>query len=371
MRLTDLLEHLERLAPLSLAESWDRVGLLVGDPDQPVRRVMTCLDVTDDTAAEAVDDQADLVVCHHPVFFEPAQRLVVTQSEGRRILQLVRAGVAIYSAHTAYDSAPGGINDQLASMLGLVASRPLVPASAGAQSKLVVFVPEPDLERVQRALFDSGAGAIGAYRECSYRVSGTGTFFGTDSAQPSIGRKGRRERVSEYRLEVMCPDSALRQAIDAMCQAHSYEEPAYDVYPLRVHNLDVGTGRVGDLAEPCTTVDLAARLKRGLSAPMVQWVAAGQQRVRRVGIGCGAGGSLMTQASAAGCDLFVTGEARHHDLLSARSCTMAVLLVGHYHSERFAMEALARRLADLTGLTVWASRREAPPAAAVDDAAVD
>ena len=365
MELANVLNHLAQLAPLHLAASWDRVGLLVGDPDRVAHRVMTCLDVTDDTAAEAVDRQADLVVTHHPVLFEPARTLVASDPGSRRLLALIRADVAVYSAHTAYDSAQGGINDQLAGLLELHQVRPLEAAPGPTQYKLVVFVPEPDLPRVQQALFDAGAGVIGQYRECSYRVEGTGTFFGTDSTHPAVGVRGRREQVSELRLEVVCSSDALRAAVDAMRRAHSYEEPAYEVYPLEPVSTDVGTGRVGDLAEPRPLADVANRLQHELSAPTVRLADAGRKHVQRVGVGCGAGGSLIASAVDAGCELFVTGEARHHDLLAARSQGVAVVLVGHYHSERFAMVTLAERLADLTGLEVWASRRESPPDGAI------
>src|SRR5262249_47917895 len=153
------------------------------------------------------------------------KRLTTTTSDGRLLWQLARAGVAVYSPHTAFDNCAGGINDILARRLGLAEVRPLRPFPR-RQFKIVVFVPDADLAKVSDALFQAGAGVIGQYSQCSYRLAGTGTFFGSDSTNPTVGQKGRREEVSEWRLEVVCPEGRLDAALSAMRQVHSYEEPA-------------------------------------------------------------------------------------------------------------------------------------------------
>src|SRR5262245_30146406 len=195
MKLHDLLAHLRRLAPLELAADWDNVGLLLGDADAEVARVLTCLTVTPDVAAEAVDAKADLIVTHHPVLFRAAKRLTTATTEGRMLLALAHANVAVYSAHTAFDNAPGGINDMIAARLQLTDVKPL-RRREWQQYKIVVFTPDKDLARVSDALFAAGAGTIGQYDECSFRLAGTGTFFGTEGTNPTVGQKGRREDVS-------------------------------------------------------------------------------------------------------------------------------------------------------------------------------
>lgn len=240
--------HLERMLPLRLAAEWDNVGLLLGERDGAVDRVMTCLTVTPTTAAEAVERRASMIVSHHPVLFRAVKRLTGDTTEGRMLLALARAGVAVYSPHTAFDNARGGINEQIATRLGLTALAPLRPGRGGArQVKLVVFVPDSDLARVSDALFAAGAGRIGEYRECSFRLAGTGTFHGSEAANPTVGQKGRREEISEWRLEVVCPESRLSAVVTALRQAHSYEEPAFDLYPLQAAPDSLGDGRVGEL----------------------------------------------------------------------------------------------------------------------------
>lgn len=357
-----VLDYLERLAPLRLAASWDNVGLLLGERTAPVRRVMTCLTVTPESAAEAIAAKADLIVTHHPVLFRPVQRLTDANAEGRMLLSLLQAHVAIYSPHTAFDNAAGGINDSLADLLQLQQRRPLRTSSGGQQFKIVVFVPEAAWQQVADALFAAGAGRIGQYRECSFRSPGTGTFFGSEATNPAIGQKGRREEVAEFRLEALCPKSALGATVAALRQAHPYEEPAFDIYPLHVPASGEGEGRVGVLAEPRPLREVAHRLQTALSVPHVQVIGELSRPVARVAIVCGAGGEFLSDAVRAGADMFMTGEMRFHDYLAAQAQRIALVLPGHYATERFALERLALRLqSDWPDLEVWASRHERDP----------
>jgi dinuclear metal center YbgI/SA1388 family protein len=358
-----LVEYLEQLAPLELAAEWDNVGLLLGDRAAIVQRVMTCLTITPEVAQEAVESKAQLIVTHHPILFKPVQRMIADAPEGRTVLSLVRAGVAVCSPHTAFDNAPGGINDLLARKLNLTDVVPLRQHHGPQQYKVVVFVPDKDLPRVSDALFNAGAGQIGQYGQCSFRLSGTGTFFGSESSRPTIGQKGRREEVSEWRLEVICPESCLGQAVAAMKAAHSYEEPAFDIYPLQPAASAAGEGRLGRLPQPTTLAALASKAKSALHAALVQTVGDPNRAVARVAIACGAGGEFLHDAVHAKVDVFLTGELRFHDYLAAQAQGMALLLPGHYATERLGAEDLAVRIqARWPELNVWASNRETDPA---------
>ncbi len=365
--LSEIVACLQQLAPLHLAAEWDNVGLLLGDPAASAARVMTCLTLTPESAAEAVAQQAGLVVTHHPILFRPTQRLAATNPEGRMLWALARAGVAVYSAHTAWDNAPGGINDYLAERLGLTQCSPLAPGvddapAAQRKCKIAVFVPDSDLGRVMDAMFSAGAGVIGQYSECSYRLSGTGTFFGSDAANPTIGRKGLREEVSEWRLEVLCPEARLAAVVGAMRKAHSYEEPAFDIYPLRCEPGKNGVGRIGTLPQATPLAEFAQMVKRQLSASCVQTVGDPKRAVQRVAIVCGSGGEFVQDAVVQKADVLLTGEARFHDCLAAQANGLALILPGHYASERGGVEELARRLQErFPKLEVWPSKSENDP----------
>jgi dinuclear metal center YbgI/SA1388 family protein len=353
---------LDRFAPPALAADWDNVGLLFGDGTAGVHRILTCLTVTPAVVAEAVAEQADLIVTHHPILFRGAKRLSTNTADGRLLWPLARAGVAVYSPHTAFDNTTGGINDALARRLGLTDVAPLRRRDVERKCKVVVFVPDADLQKVSDAMFAAGAGVIGQYEQCSFRLAGTGTFYGTDSTNPTVGQKGRREDVSEWRLEVVCPEAILTPVLAAMRSAHSYEEPAFDVYPLRPLPGPGGEGRVGDLPSAIGLRELAARVKGELKAGGVQVVGDPDRPVRRVAVACGAAGEFLADAVRARADVFLTGEMRFHDYLSAEAQGIGLILPGHYATERPAVEELAGRLqSEFTDVTVWASRSEADP----------
>ena len=193
--------------------------MLLGDRAAAVERILTCLTVTPEVAAEAVAEHVELIVTHHPILFRPLQRITTATSEGRMLLSLAQAGIAVYSPHTAFDNTSGGINDLLAAKLELTQVVPLRRRAGSQQCKIVVFVPDADLGRVSDALFAAGAGHIGQYSQCSFRLSGTGTFFGSDATHPTVGHKGRSEEVGEWRLEVICPHDRVKAAVAALRQA--------------------------------------------------------------------------------------------------------------------------------------------------------
>jgi len=357
----DVCSYLDRFAPPGHAADWDNVGLLVGDSSKPADRIMTCLTITPDVVSEAVDERVEMFVTHHPVLFRGAKRLTSTSSEGRLLLPLIQANIAVYSPHTAFDNCRGGINDGLCSRLGLTNVTPLRKRDGKREFKLVVFVPTAELSKVSDAMFAAGAGHIGPYEQCSFRLPGVGTFLGTEGTNPTLGERGRREEVSEFRLEVVVPEGKVDVVISAMRSAHSYEEPAFDVYPLRP-GPSGGDGRIGDLPEPVALGEIVQRMKVQLRSATMQFVGDPMKPVTRIGVACGAAGEFLKDALKAGADAFLTGEMRFHDLLTAEAEGVGVILPGHYASERPGVEDLAGRLnSAFPSLTVWPSRREHDP----------
>jgi putative NIF3 family GTP cyclohydrolase 1 type 2 len=276
--------------------------------------------------------------------------------------ELARAGVSIASPHTAFDNTTGGINEGLARRLGLVDVTGLRPGPASPQFKVVVFTPEADRDAVLAAVFEQGAGRIGAYEECSFAIPGEGTFFGTESANPTVGQAGRRESVRELRLEFVCPGTRLAHVLAAIRASHSYEEPAMDVYPLQAQAQGPGIGRIGRLPNPISLRELSARVGAALKTAGVQVVGQPDRRVERVAIACGAGDDFLRDAAGAGADVLVTGEARFHRALEASSIGLGLIVAGHHATERPGVEDLAGLLATaFPNLRVWPSRVEADP----------
>jgi dinuclear metal center YbgI/SA1388 family protein len=366
-------EWLERFAPARLAEPWDNVGLLWGDPSALVQGVMTCLTVTPVTAAEAIEEGASLIVSHHPILFREVKRIRADFPDTAPLWKLARAGVAVASPHTAFDNTHAGINDLLCRRLGLIDVSPLRYPPHGRDRraelpqlfKVVVFTPASDTEAVLSAAFQAGAGRIGAYEECSFAIPGEGTFFGTEAANPVVGQRGRRETVRELRLETVCAAAKLSGVLAAIRAAHSYEEPAIDVYPLHDQTREdvqsPGIGRIGRIQEPLSLEEFA-RLVGSALAARVELVGPPRRSVQRVAVACGAGDDFLSDAARAGADVLLTGEARFHRALEAEALGIGLVLAGHHATERPGVEELARLIAQaFPYLKVWPSERECDP----------
>ncbi len=359
---------MEQIAPTCAAEEWDNVGLLAGDAAWPVRKVLLTIDMTAAVLDEAKRGKADAVVSYHPPIFRAVKRMVIDRSDQEGLAaEALAHHIAIYSPHTALDSAPGGTNDTLAALCGLSDLRPMTPVTTDeAKCKLVVFVPAPQVEEVAEAIFSTGGGQIGEYEKCSYRLSGEGTFFGTDATNPVVGKRGRLERVEEIRLEAVLPKRRVAEITEAVRQAHPYEEPAFDVYPLdAVPDGEIGSGRIGHFAKPVKVGALAKTLARKTGAQNMMLIGGAGKSVKR-GIVCvGAAGSMPFEMAGKACgkgDVVVTGEVSHHSALRYQRCGAAVVALGHWASERPVLRPLAAMLKDaLPGVAVSTSRADRDP----------
>ncbi len=368
MLVQDLINALEQFAPLEQAEEWDKVGLHVGTPDAELDGpVLLTIDLTEKVMDEAIGIGARVIIAYHPPIWEPISRLTGDTARGRVLLRAVENHISIYTPHTALDSAPGGVTDWLCE--GLSGSttpgkiqgdcRSLQPSAAGSgMVKIVTFVPVEALERIRNALGTAGAGRIGNYSLCSFSVPGTGTFLGNDKSNPAVGAAGRLEVVSEHRVEVVCPRANLALALETLRQFHPYEEPAIDVYPLEAQpKRRAGSGRRLMLDQPATLLELAERLRRHLPRSRLRAALVGDDRpFSAIGVVPGAGESLASLAHREGCEVFVTGEMRHHTVLDCLNQGLSVLLAGHTNTERGYLPRLAERLRErLPGLVTHLS----------------
>jgi dinuclear metal center YbgI/SA1388 family protein len=357
-KVADLVRAMEDIAPPSFAASWDNVGLIVGDPEAPLDRVVLAIDCTAAVLLEVTRGGANALVAYHPPIFR-AQKRFTAESVAFRA---ARAGVAVYSPHTALDVAPGGTNDALADAIGMTDRAPLRPGeAAGAEVKLVTFVPAEQVEAVSDAVFAAGAGRIGKYSSCSFRGTGVGTFYGEEGAQPVIGRAGRLEQAPEVRLETVVPTARIRDVVRALRSAHPYEEPAFDLVRLAPAPAPRGLGLVGRIPR-ATVLVVVDRVKDSLGVRNLLATGALDREITRVAVCAGSAGELVGDAMAAGAELLLTGELRHHDALAALAAGLSVICTRHSTSERLALAPLARKLeAALPGVSIFASTADAEP----------
>jgi dinuclear metal center YbgI/SA1388 family protein len=347
-------EAVERIAPLLLAEVWDNCGLQVGDPAAEVSRVLVALTPLSEVFEEAEEKGADFLLFHHPLVFEPIKTLDTSSYPGDLLARAIRGGLAIYAAHTSYDAAPAGVSVALAQTLGL--RGPLrVVAPRGELRKLVVFLPEEDVDAVARALAAAGAGVIGNYTECTFRTRGTGTFRGGDETNPYLGERGTLEKVEEVRMETVVPAHAAGRAAEAVTAAHPYEEVAMDVYPVEGFPEGCGYGRLGTLPEPLTSRELREHVAESLGFP-ARLVADSGRRIERVTVLGGSGGSFIPEVATSGAHAYVTGDIDYHDALLAESLGLTVIDAGHAATELPSLDPLATRLRELVDVPVEVSR---------------
>ncbi|SDQ04219.1 Nif3-like dinuclear metal center hexameric protein [Quadrisphaera sp. DSM 44207] len=368
----DVVAVLERLYPPRWAADWDRVGLVCGDPRAPVERILLAVDPTADVAAEAVAAGADLLLVHHPLLLRGVHSVAADTPKGRVVHDLVRAGCALYAAHTNADSARPGVSDALARVLGLTDLVPLSAAPSEPTDKLVVFLPREGAGALLDALAAAGAGGVGQYERVAWTTSGTGTFVPGPGADPAVGEVGRREQVAEERLEVVLPRARREAVLAALRAAHPFEEPAFDVLELAPWSAPRGLGRVGVLERPVSLRAFAQVVADALPATAGGVRASGDPDalVERVAVCGGAGDGLLGAARASGADVLVTADLRHHPASEAREAAGGgppyLVDVAHWASEwpwlNGAAERLSAALAERgASVTTTVSQRRTDP----------
>lgn len=342
-RIHDLVGLLNTHFPPELAAEWDNVGLQVGEPDKVLSKGLIALDPSVEAVTAAREAGAQVLITHHPLFFRGTKRLTPDDEIGRVVWPAVQHGIAICSVHTNLDCAEPGLNTWLADRLELRDTVPL-SRSDGHFVKLVVYVPREHADPVAEALFAAGAGHVGAYDQCSFRLPGVGTFRPGEGSSPFIGKQGEREEVEEFRLEVLVRQGRLGRVLERLFRAHPYEEVAYDLVPLNNQDPQAGLGRIGPLAEPCSLERFAERVKSRLGCETVRVVGPPGREVAKAAVCGGSGASLIAAAKRQGADVIVTGDIKYHDAQSAQALGITVIDAGHFATEQLMTQELSALL---------------------------
>ena len=345
MKLAAVLAAVDRLAPFELAEPWDSVGLQVGDREAEVRRLLVALDPTIVALDHAARRDCQALLVHHPLVREAVAAITADAYPGDLVLHAARLGVAVIAAHTNVDKAHGGLADIVCDALNLEGVAPLAPARM-EWYKLVGFVPESDLAAVRTAIFAAGAGRIGEYVHCSFSVAGEGTFEPGPRAHPSIGEAGVEQSSGELRLEAVFPRALRRAVADAFVAAHSYEEPAFDLYPVDDEVRTLGLGRIGYLAGPRPLEAFVGDVAGLFGLPAIRHTGDGARLIEAVAVVPGSGASLIDEAAAAGVGVLVTGDVKYHDADRADRLGLALVDVPHEVAEGWAMRHWTSQLAE-------------------------
>lgn len=341
-KIKDVIAHLESIAPRAYQESYDNAGLITGDAGREVTGVMISLDATEAIVEEAMQKDCNLVVAHHPIVFRGLKSLTGRNYVERTVIKAIKNDIAIYAIHTNLDNVLPGVNRKICEKIGLQAPQILLP-KAQTLNKLVVFVPKENAETLLNALSEAGAGNIGNYKNCSFQVAGEGTFQPNELANPTIGERGKLEKVDEQRIEVIFPAHLAGRVLSAMREAHPYEEVAYYLQGLENENQEVGSGMIGTLAEAMEAPQFLAHLKASMGLNCIRHTQAPGRKIQRVAVCGGAGSFLLPHAIRRRADVLVTADFKYHEFFDAEDHLM-IADIGHYESEVYTKDLILELL---------------------------
>jgi dinuclear metal center YbgI/SA1388 family protein len=339
MKLREITDYIESIVPLSLQESYDNSGLIIGRKDNEINRALLCVDITEDVIDEAVKKECELIISHHPLIFGNGLKKLNGENEQEKIIiRVIKNDISIYAAHTNLDNYQNGVNKILCDKLGIINTKVISPKS-GLLRKLVTFCPVDKANEVRGAIFEAGAGYIGNYDCCSFNVEGSGSFRANEGANPYVGEKGKLHYEKEVRIETIYPVFLEGKIIKAMLESHPYEEVAYDIYPLGNKWNNAGLGLLGELAKGKEEKVFFKYLKDVTNAGCIRHTKLQGKKINKVAVCTGAGSFLIKEAINAGADVFITADMKYHQFFEAEN-KIIIADIGHYESEQFAKELL-------------------------------
>jgi dinuclear metal center YbgI/SA1388 family protein len=339
MKIKEIIQHLEMIAPLSSQESYDNSGLIVGDINVELKQALICLDSTEEVVDEAIENGCNLIIAHHPIVFKGLKSLTGKNYVERVVLKCIKNDIALYAIHTNLDNFRYGVNDEIGRRLGLTDLKILEPKK-DVLNKITVFVPVENRDEVAKAMFNAGAGFIGNYKECSFYGEGTGTFTAVEGANPYTGKVGQIEYAKENRLEMLVSSHRLAVVVDAMKEAHPYEEVAYDIVFLQNSNQYEGAGMIGKLEPPMETKAFLSFVKQQFNCGVIRHTKLVKNTIETVAFCGGSGSFLLKNAIQSKADVYITGDFKYHEFFDAED-KVIVADIGHFESEQYTINLLS------------------------------
>jgi dinuclear metal center YbgI/SA1388 family protein len=344
MFINSIIQHLESFAPLFLQEDYDNAGLIIGNGSDICTGALISLDCTEAIVQEAMNNNCNLIISHHPIVFKGLKKINGRTYVERTIIKAIKNDIAVYAIHTNLDNTIVGVNGKIAAMLGLKNVRILSPKKDLLQ-KLTACAPLAYYDTLLNALFAAGAGDIGNYSECSFKSIGVGTFTPGKKANPFIGKIDHRETVQEIKLEVVFPSWLQNDIINSLKANHPYEEVAYDIYNLENTYDQTGSGIVGELSTALTETQLLMHVANVFKLKQIKHTALPGKMCHKIAVCGGAGSFLLPNAIAAGADAFITADIKYHEYFDADE-KLLLLDIGHYESEQYTVDLLFELLSN-------------------------
>ena len=361
MKLKTLVKKIESKYPLNLAYDWDNVGLLVGDFDLEVNKVMVSLEANENVIEEAIKNNVDLIVTHHPFIFKKLNKINTADLKGRLIHKLIKNDIALYSMHTNFDIAFDGLNDYFMEIMGFENSKILEETNSEVLYKLAVYVPATHIDIVKDVLGKSGAGHIGNYSHCSFSSEGKGNFKPLEGSNPFIGNSGEIETVEEIKIETIVPKRILGGVISKMISAHPYEEVAYDLYRLENKGNSVGLGRISKLDKETNLEELCNLIKEKLDMKHIRVVGNLETKINKVAVVTGSGSDMVKKAQRSGAQVLISGDVKYHEAQDILDMGMCLIDCGHFESENIFKDVMKRFLDTIDEIEIIKSNTNLNP----------
>ncbi|SHK06953.1 Nif3-like dinuclear metal center hexameric protein [Tepidibacter formicigenes] len=346
MYVKDIIKVFEKKYPKDLAYNWDNVGLMIGDLNSKVEKILVTLEATIEVVNEAVEKNVDLIITHHPFLFKGLKNINKNTPKGNCIYKLIQNNISVYSAHTNFDIAYNGLNDAIANILDLEDIKILDKTYVEKLYKIAIYTPISHEESVRDAMAKAGAGHIGKYSHCTFNTKGIGTFMPLDNSNPYIGSKDNLEKVEEIKIETICKQQDLNKVVNEMLKVHPYEEVAYDIYKLKNEGEKYGLGRIGLVKENMTLGVFAQTVKEKLNLKDLRFVGNPNKEIKKVAIVSGSGAEFISKAYNKGADVLITGDVKYHDAQDALEIGMGVIDAGHFGSENIFSDVVVEYLSD-------------------------
>jgi dinuclear metal center YbgI/SA1388 family protein len=338
MKIKDITNYLEKMAPPAYQESYDNAGLITGNKKDELKGVLITLDSTEEIVDEAIQKNANLIIAHHPIIFKGLTKIVGNNYVERTIIKAIKNDIAIYAIHTNLDNVLHGVNAKLCEKLGLQNCKILRPEK-GELRKLVTFIPKDHIDSVRNVIFKAGAGHIGNYDCCSFNLQGIGTFKAGEGTSPFVGKKNEIHLEDEIRFESIYPRVYEGNILKALFTAHPYEEVAYDIYPLDNIYEKIGAGMTGELENETDISVFLNTIKENLNTKMIRHTKLVRNKIKRIALCGGAGSFLLKDAIRAKADIFISGDFKYHEFFDTEN-KIVIADIGHYESEQFTKELI-------------------------------
>jgi dinuclear metal center YbgI/SA1388 family protein len=342
MRIKELIQEIETWAPTNYAESFDNVGLLVGDKNAEISGVLITHDTLEDVVDEAIAKKMNLIVSFHPIIFSGMKSLTGKNYVERVVMKAIKHDIAIYALHTALDNQYFGVSGILADKLQLQNQKVLMP-QANTLKQLVTYVPVADADKVRNALHQAGAGNIGNYSECSFNVEGTGTYKPNEKANPYIGKSGEKHSEKELRVSVIFAKHLQSKVLQNLFQTHPYEEVAYEIFSLDNNNQEIGLGIVGNLPNSVQEKAYLKDLKEKLHLSCIRHSNLRNKPIKKVAVLGGSGSFAINAAKFSGADIYITSDIKYHEFYQGEN-QMIIADIGHFESEQYTKQFLFEQL---------------------------